>query len=257
MRGVRSVQNDLTAFELLVCMAVVHVSRRKQRQRAVAVLMIVPVEKRLAKFTRVRETSERLRKLGLILQRLEVRFDVRIVVGNVWPRVRFGHPQIRKQKGNRLGSHGTAAVGVNGEFAWIDALFADGFLDKNSRQLRTLAIGDHPAHDIAAVDVDNHVEVVVGPLLRAMQFGDIPGVHLTRPRRAELGFYVGRTHGLIAPLADFADIVQDAIHRRHRAMPHAFVQQRSVNVRHAAVHETFLVNRTQDHGALRIRERQG
>lgn len=57
-------------------------------------------------------------------------------------------------------------------------LLADGFARKNARQFGTFAVGNHPANDVAAEDVDDDAEVEVRPLVRPMQFGDIPGKNL-------------------------------------------------------------------------------
>ena len=62
-----------------------NVARRQQRKRAVAMFVIIPLEKRLAEGARLREAGKRRWKLRLVLQRLEMRFDVRVVVGNVRP----------------------------------------------------------------------------------------------------------------------------------------------------------------------------
>ena len=47
-----------------------------------------------------------------------------------------------------------------------DALFEHGFADQPFGQEFAFAMGEHPADDVAAVDVEDHVEVEAGPLRR-------------------------------------------------------------------------------------------
>src|SRR5712692_11510002 len=53
-----------------------------------------------------------------------------------------------------------------------DALLRARLADQAFGQGRTLARRDHPADDIPAEDVENHVEIEVGPLRRAEQLRD-------------------------------------------------------------------------------------
>jgi hypothetical protein len=76
-----------------------------------------------------------------------------------------------------------------------------------------------------------------------MEFGDIPGEDLTRRRGAEFGFYMSGSCRLIATLSHFTNAVKNAIHRRHRAMINAFVQEGSIDMWDTAVDESRLVNR--------------
>jgi hypothetical protein len=41
-------------------------------------------------------------------------------------------------------------------------------------------VGDHPADDVAAEDVEDDVQVQVGLLRRAEQLRDVPAPHLVR-----------------------------------------------------------------------------
>jgi hypothetical protein len=63
-----------------------------------------------------------------------------------------------------------------------------------------LAGGDHPADGVPAVDVEDDVEVVVGPFRGAVQLGDVPGVDLVRPGGDELGLDGGGVGRLRAAL---------------------------------------------------------
>ena len=55
-----------------------------------------------------------------------------------------------------------------------DALLDDRLADQPLGQVFAFAAGQHPANHIAAEDVENHVEVEVGPLRGPQQLGDVP-----------------------------------------------------------------------------------
>src|SRR5450759_3991836 len=56
------------------------------------------------------------------------------------------------------------AIGMQRELAGPDVLFRATLLDQPLGQFRTLAMRDHPADDVAAEHIEDHVEVEVGPL---------------------------------------------------------------------------------------------
>ena len=84
----------------------------------------------------------------------------------VGPAVGLGDAQIGQQKGHRLGAHDRAAVGMDGELAGRDDLFCASLLDELLGQFGAFARRDHPAGDVAAEDVEDDVEIEVGPLGR-------------------------------------------------------------------------------------------
>ena len=114
------------------------------------------------------------------------------------PAVGLGDAEVGEQQRDRLGGHRGAAVGVDGQLPAADALLRAGLGDQLLGQVGGLAGGDHPADDVAAVDVEDHVQVVVGPLRRAVQLGDVPGPDLVRPGGQQLGLDGGRVGGLRA-----------------------------------------------------------
>lgn len=176
-------------------------------------LQVVPAEEIAAKYARLGEVRKRRGKLRLIFRGFEERFDVWVVIADVRAGMALGDAQIGEQERDRLGRHRTTIVGVDRELSRIRALLGDRFSEQNTSQLRAFAISDHPANDVPAVDVDDHVEIVVRPLVRAVQFCDVPGEHLTRRRCAEFGFYACGTRRLVAPVAHLANAVQDAVLR--------------------------------------------
>ena len=108
-------------------------------------------------------------------------------------------------------------------------------------QLGALTFGEQPAHNMAAEDVQDHVQVEARPLGRALELGNVPGPHLVGRERQQLGLGVGRMGELIAPLATAAVDRQQTVHRAHRAEIAALVQQRGVHRRWRGVDEALAV----------------
>jgi hypothetical protein len=63
---------------------------------------------------------------------------------------------------------------------------------------------------VAAEDVDNHVQVEIGPLGRSEQLGDVPRPDQVGPGRQQFGSVVLRVAELVAPFADLAIVIEDA-----------------------------------------------
>ena len=69
---------------------------------------------------------------------------------------------------------------MEGELAGAIAVLGAGLGDQVLGQRGALAGCDHPADDITAEDVEDDVEVEVGPLGRTAQFGDVPAPDFIR-----------------------------------------------------------------------------
>src|SRR5687768_7720523 len=106
---------------------------------------------------------------------------------------------------------------MDGELPGLDALARARLDDELLGQSGALACGDHPADDVAAEDVEDHVEVVVGPLRGALELGDVPRPDLVGRSGEQLRLDVGRVAELVAALADLAGGLEYAIHRSRRA----------------------------------------
>ena len=113
-------------------------------------------------------------------------------------------------------------------------------------QVRILVPGDHPAHDVAAEEVEDHIERVVEIRNRALELGDIPGPDLIRARRDQLGGGIGRMPGLCAPLAHFVGRGEHAIHRARGAEVGLLVEQRGMNLGGRLVDEPRAVQHVED-----------
>src|SRR5438067_1213743 len=88
--------------------------------------------------------------------------------------VGLGNAEVGEQARDRLGGHRRAAVGMEGQLPGRNRLLGAGLGDQAFSQVGLLAVGDHPADHGAAVDVEDDVQVVVGPRGWAEQLGDVP-----------------------------------------------------------------------------------
>ena len=90
MEFVGGSQRCVSESEPLVDQPMVDVVRREHGQAAVVMLAVVPGEEVATETAGMLEAAEALRKVGPELERLEVRFGVRVVVGHVWSRMGLG-----------------------------------------------------------------------------------------------------------------------------------------------------------------------
>src|SRR5882757_9988650 len=219
------------------------------------VLGVVPREEVLAVRSRVLPGAEALGEVRPVLERLELSFRERVVVGDVRPRVRLGDAEVGQQERHGLRRHRRAAVSVKRELAGLDSLARAGLAYKLLREGRALVVRDHPAHDVAAENVEDHVQVEVRPLRRTEQLRDVPAPHLVRAGGQQLGLLVLGVSELIAPLTDFAILVEDAVHRPERAEVLPLVEQLGVDLSRSQIYEARLMHDRQDALPLRGRKR--
>jgi len=92
--------------------------------------------------------------------------------------VALGNVEVDEQRGNGLGSHAGAAIGVQRQHARLDVVTTHGVGDQLLGQVGVLAIGNQPADDMAAEDIHDHVQVEAAPLHRAAQLRDVPRPNL-------------------------------------------------------------------------------
>ena len=96
-------------------------------------------------------------------------------------------------------------------------------------------MGKHPADDIAAVDIDDDVEGIVGPLFRPEELRDVPRPDLVRCIGHELRLGVRRMPELVSTLPHLLVGVEDPVHRADRAVVFSLVQERGVGLRRGFV----------------------
>jgi hypothetical protein len=130
---------------------------------------------------------------------------------------------------------------MDGQLIWLDALFGARLGDQLLGQLGAFSFGDHPAHHVAAEDVQDDIEIEVGPLARAVKLGNVPAPQLIRAGGQQFRLGVGRMPQLVAPFACLIMLCQDAIHRAPVAEIATFVQQRGIDFTWRLVLESLTV----------------
>ena len=230
---------------------------RHHADATVAMLRVVPIEEALAMGAGILDAAEAFRKVGAIFQGPELRLRERVVVGDVGSAVGLGDVQIDQQLRDGLGAHAGAAVGVQGQRARLDRLLGHGVGDQLLGQLGGLAQRDHPAHDVAAEDVQDHVEVEVAPLHRSAQLGDVPAPDLTGAGGQQLGLGVAGVGQMVTAFADRAVGRQQPVHGAHRTKVAVLVEQRGVDASRCHVGEPVSVEYLQDRRALLGGQGQG
>ena len=225
---------------------IVHHFGGQQAEGRVVVFGVVPGGKALAEGAGVLDRAEAVGELGTVLEGFELAFGEGVVVGDARAAVALGDAEVGQEKGQGLGLHRGSPIGLQGELSGLDALFGGRLLDQALGQGRAFARGHHPADDVAAEDVENDVEVEVGPLGRPEQFGDVPRPDLVGAGGQELGFRVTGMAQLVAPLAHLAVGFEDAVHGAHRAEVDALVEERGVDLARGFVDETGAVERVED-----------
>src|ERR1019366_4452131 len=206
-------------------LAVVNHRWREQFDAGVAVLLVVPSEKVLAKGSGILDTAKPFREVRPVLQRAKVAFRIRVVVGNIGAAVRFGDAQVGQQEGHRLGRHRGAAVSVDGQLVRLDVLLVAGIGNQPFGQLRGFARRHHPADHVPAENIPDDIEIEVGPLGLALQLGDVPTPELIRRRGQKLWLLICRMGEVIATFTSFTLLFQNPVHCAERAVIDALVQQ--------------------------------
>jgi len=130
----------------------------------VAMLVVIPDEKLLTESAAIWEAAEAIRELRTVLQSSELAFRIRVVIGYIRSAVGLGDAEIGHEEGHRLRRHDPATVGVDVELTGGNLVLANGLLNELFGQFRTLPMRDHPADGIAAEDVEDDIEIEVGPL---------------------------------------------------------------------------------------------
>lgn len=144
-------------------------------QAAVMMLVIVPGEKLGAEPVRILVTAKALGKLRAVLHRFELALRVWIVIGDMRATVGLGDSESGQKNCHRLGRHRCSPIRMHGKTPWPDIIAPDSLLDEFLGQLGRFAVGQHPTDDVAAENIEDHVEIKIRPLGRSQQLGDVPG----------------------------------------------------------------------------------
>ena len=110
---------------------------------------------------------KRAGKRGWYFRVLNLRFRERVVIGDLRPTEGSRDSQVREELGCAFARHRRSAVGVKRQYFRRNTLFIAGLFNQTPCESRVLTVRHHPTHGIAAEDVEQDVEVVVGPLLGA------------------------------------------------------------------------------------------
>src|SRR3954453_23147979 len=116
-------------------------------------------------------------------------------------------------------------------------MLGKGVVKKGLEQGGVFSIGDTPADDAAAEDVEDNVQVEIRPFGRSHQLGDIPRPDLVGGFGQQLRLLVDGMAELVAAFADLALFGQDAIQGADRAKIDAFVQQGGIDLRGGQIDE--------------------
>jgi len=171
VRLVGGLQGDLALLPDLGVGAVVDGRWGVQRDPGMAVLVVVVGEELLAEHAGVGQGPEGGRQRGGVLQGLERGFAIGVVVGHVRAAVAARDPEVEGQLRDGFGRHAGAAVGV--QAGWCAVVIAKE-RDEVLGDIAVLAGRDGPPDDVAAVDVQDDVEVVVDAPVRPAELGDVP-----------------------------------------------------------------------------------
>lgn len=214
--------------------AVMHIARHEEPEPGVVVLAVVPAEEVTAEGAHVLDRAEAVGEVLAVLNCLELRRRERVVVRDVWSRVRLSG----------------AEVCVEGELASRDPLPLVGLGDEPLGESHLSPLGDHPADDVVAEDVEDDVQREETPLHGTEELSDIPSLDLVRGSGEELRRGVPRVTALRVALTDLAVLGQDAVHREFGAEVAPFVEERGVDLGGCQVGEARRVEDIKDGAAL-------
>jgi len=94
----------------------------------------------------------------------------------------------------------------------IDPVLADAVRQQSLRREGVLPASHHPAHHVTTVDVDDHVQVVIGPLGRTVELGDVPAPHRVGLLGYQLRLDQSGVDRVVPSLVNLISGPQDAVH---------------------------------------------
>ena len=125
------------------------------------------------------------------------------------------------------------------QLTWLDVVLWARFLDEARCQGCLLAGGELASNDVTAEDVQDDVQVEVGPLGMATECGDIPAPDLVRTCGEQFGLCVGWVAELVSSFADLVLLSQDAIFIVDGTYVGAFIKHGSQDLGRCPVDEAF------------------
>lgn len=106
---------------------------------------------------------------------------------------------------------------MKGQLAGRDVVLGQGLAQQVLDPTLGVAFIEHPAHHVAAEQIQDHVQVVQAPLAGSPQFGDVPRPNLIRRCGHELRFGVVGVAQLVAALVELPLAGQQTAHGARRA----------------------------------------
>ena len=140
--------------------------------------LVVPREEPLAMAAGILNASEADWEIRPILQGFELGLGIGIVIRDIGPAMGLGDIQIDQQGSHGLAAHAGTAIGMQRQRVRRDVVLGHRFGDKLLGQFGGFPRSDHPADDIAAENIQDHIQVETGPFGRAFKFRDIPAPDL-------------------------------------------------------------------------------
>src|SRR5947209_331478 len=100
---------------------------------------------------------------------------------------------------------------MNQELAFRDALLVDALSHELRGQFCAFALSHHPADHKTTEQVEDDLEIKVGPLERAAQLGDVPSPHLVGLPGQQFRLAINRMSELVTTLAHLAVLHEEAV----------------------------------------------
>ena len=154
----RSVERVLARRVNGIGLAEVHLVGCHRANAAVVVFLVVPIEEASAECSGILNAPEVFGEPWLVFQGFEAGLRVGVVVGCVRAAMRLDDPEIAEEQSGRFGFHRSAAIGMQRELAGRDVVLGDGFVEQRLEQGGCFGLGDLPADNAAAVDIEDDIE---------------------------------------------------------------------------------------------------
>lgn len=138
---------------------------RDEADGAMAVFLVVPTHECGGPAARLKQVLERLDgQLRSIFQGTEQGFRIGVVIAHRGAAPAGRHTQALHGRQNGFALHRRAVVRVHHELPGSDALSGTDVLQQPGGQLRALAVKHLPAHDLAAEEIDEQVQIAAPAL---------------------------------------------------------------------------------------------
>ena len=209
--------------------SVVHRRWGVHRDPGMPVLIIVVPEEVAAEYVDVFDGPEFAGERRAVLEGLEVRLRIRVIIGYVRAGMGLVDAEPRVQPGDGIRCHGGSAVGVD-RLRRASSVSLEGVLDEFFREGPVLGRPGLPVNDFPGIDIDDDIQQVPYAPGGPFQFRDVPGPYLVRAVGHQLGFLLRRVGGLGAALPGLAALAQQPVHGGLRAQVDAAVQQDRVHL---------------------------